>query len=148
MEPAILIVDDDERAFALLSHFLKRIGAGEMPKWISDGDVAIEHLQRRLDAHLEPPLLLLLDLHMPRKDGFKVLSWIAQTPGLEDMLTVVVSVSDRPEDMARALELGAFYYFEKYPTEERFATVYHLAKRRHVAHPPTRSTAHSMAGTS
>jgi len=132
MEPSILIVDDDERAFALLSHLLVRIGAPEPAKWISDGDLAIEHLQRRLNDHTDLPFLILLDLQMPRMDGFKVLSWIKATPGLEGVLTVVVSNSDRPEDIARALQLGAFFYFEKYPTVERFATVYQTAKRRLV----------------
>ncbi len=59
------------------------------------------------------PNLLLLDLNLPRVSGFEVLSWIRGHPALNRMLVVVLSASDRPEEIRRAYELGANSYVVK-----------------------------------
>src|SRR5262249_37577239 len=59
------------------------------------------------------PELLLLDLHLPRVDGFKVLRRIRSHPRLSHMLVVILSSSDKPEEIKRAEELGANSYFVK-----------------------------------
>jgi len=62
--------------------------------------------------------LLLLDLKMPKKNGFEVLEWIRQQPGLRRLRVVVLTTSDAPEDIDRAYELGANAFMVK-PLEKR-----------------------------
>ncbi len=58
------------------------------------------------------PDLLLLDLMMPRKNGFEVLKWL-QTQPFEDMVVVVFTGSEQPEDLKQAIELGADHFHTK-----------------------------------
>ena len=58
--------------------------------------------------------MLLLDLKMPRKNGFEVLEWLQSQP-FENMTVVVLSGSDQAEDVQKALDLGAHYYEVKHP---------------------------------
>lgn len=56
------------------------------------------------------PGLLLLDLKMPEMNGFQVLEWRQERPGLADLPVVVLSASDDAGDRIRAHELGANEY--------------------------------------
>jgi CheY-like chemotaxis protein len=57
--------------------------------------------------------LVLLDLRMPRQDGFEVLEWVARQPQLKDLPIVILSGSDVPHDIERARRLGARDYLTK-----------------------------------
>jgi CheY-like chemotaxis protein len=59
------------------------------------------------------PDLLLLDLKMPRKNGFEVLEWVRQQPGLKRLPVVVLTSSMQDLDINRAYELGANTYLVK-----------------------------------
>jgi CheY-like chemotaxis protein len=57
--------------------------------------------------------MLLLDLKMPRLDGFGVLEWLRLQPGLCRLLVVVFTSSSDEKDIHRAFELGANSYIVK-----------------------------------
>jgi CheY-like chemotaxis protein len=70
------------------------------------------------DRRLHPfPDLLLLDLHMPRFDGFEVLAWL-QTHSFPGLRVVVLSGSLIPREIAKTIELGADDYHIKSPSRE------------------------------
>ena len=73
----------------------------------SDGLQAIELLQTVL------PALILLDIKMPRADGFEVLSYLRGQPRLRDVHVIVMSSSMAPVDQERARKLGASQYWPK-----------------------------------
>ena len=73
----------------------------------SDGLQAIELLQTVL------PALILLDIKMPRADGFEVLSYLRGQPRLRDVHVIVMSSSMAPRDQERARKLGASQYWAK-----------------------------------
>jgi CheY-like chemotaxis protein len=50
---------------------------------------------------------------MPRKDGFEVLQWIRQQPGLSALRVVVLTASDQIRDVNRAYQLGANSFLVK-----------------------------------
>ncbi len=59
---------------------------------------------------------MILDLYMPELDGFEVLSWIREHMKDAEFPVVVLTGSVKPEDEARAIELGAVSVHKK-PTE-------------------------------
>lgn len=59
------------------------------------------------------PALVILDLIMPRLDGFGVLDWTREQSGLEQLPVVVLTSSSNPGDEARAMSLGARAFLTK-----------------------------------
>ncbi|HTS63673.1 MAG TPA: response regulator [Candidatus Acidoferrales bacterium] len=85
-----------------------------------DGQEAIDFIQR---AEREPdapcPHFLVLDLNLPRKDGFEVLRQLRASEKCKGIPVLIVTSSDSPGDVAQARALGA-RYFRKPPSYEEF----------------------------
>ena len=56
---------------------------------------------------------MLLDLNMPKKNGFDVLTWVRAQPGLKRLAIIILTASMRIEDMERAFDLGATSFLVK-----------------------------------
>ncbi|NSX55409.1 response regulator transcription factor [Parasulfitobacter algicola] len=101
-QPLILIVEDDPEIADILSRYLERSNYRTVTA--ADGDMALMHA-----AKLKPDLLL-LDLNLPARDGFAVLSALrvdGETP------VIVVSAMDDDLDKLSALRIGADDYVTK-----------------------------------
>jgi CheY-like chemotaxis protein len=113
----ILVAEDEETDGLLLRLALKDTGLPNNLVIARDGREAVSYLNGDppyTDRVAHPlPGLLLLDLKMPRMDGFEVLAWMATRPKLQHIPVVVVSSSSEPSDMAKARELGARDYLVK-----------------------------------
>ena len=115
--PIVLIVDDSENDALLMRTVFERAGFLPPIQFARDGIEAIEYLRGdgiyrdRLAYPL--PTVMLLDLNMPRKNGFEVLSWIREQPALRRLCVHVLSASDLPADIRRAYDLGANSYMVK-----------------------------------
>lgn len=109
-KPLILHVDDDD----LVAYLLKReIKDFEILR-VSDGDHAIDFLNGSGGFHDAPrPSLVLLDLHMPKKDGFQILAAIRANPVLATIPVAIFTTSQRPADREQAFFLGADHYIYK-----------------------------------
>jgi len=111
MQNPILFVDDSEDDEILFKRSVRLSGLANPLIVLRDGDAAIEYLQgdgAYADRSKYPlPRVLMLDLKMPKKDGFEVLKWVRQQEHLKEILVVVLTSSDRPEDLDRSRELGA-----------------------------------------
>lgn len=59
------------------------------------------------------PLLVLLDLKLPRRSGLEVLAWIRQQPKLKRLLVIVLTSSQEDSDLAQAYDLGVNSYLVK-----------------------------------
>lgn len=97
---------------------------------VQDGQELMEFL-RRQDEHGDArrPHLILLDLNMPRMDGFEVLSAIRDDDGLKDLPVVVLTTSDSRSDIMRCYKMGANSFVTK-PTgfsalQEMFRSLEH-----------------------
>jgi CheY-like chemotaxis protein len=116
--PPILIADDDADDQFMLRRALEKSNVRNPIIAFNDGDDLLEYLDAVPDA---PPCLLFLDLNMPRLTGFDVLAHLQQrrlavTP-------VVISGSEREEDIDRAKRLGAIDYLVKFPAPARLAEI-------------------------
>jgi CheY-like chemotaxis protein len=87
---------------------------------VSDGQQAIDFIARA-EADRDAPSLhgLVLDLNLPKRDGFEVLRRLRASPVFKDVPVLIVTSSDAPSDLAQAATLGAGY-FRKPPSYEEF----------------------------
>ena len=112
-----MIVEDDADDFALLRLASQKCGTPFNLKHAGDGEEAIAYLEGSgvfADREEHPyPDLVLLDLKMPKLDGFEVLHWIRSNPVTKSLPVVVLAGSSFRADIRRALELGANSYAAK-----------------------------------
>ena len=94
---------------------------------VRDGEEAIAYLKGEEpygDRSKFPlPIVMILDLNMPRQNGFDVLSWIQTQPDLKHLSVIVLTTSARPEDVRRAFDLGANSFLVKPPSLEKLVTM-------------------------
>ena len=113
----VLYVEDNEQDFALLKLVSQKCGTPFSLRHAADGEQAIAYLngtEAYGDREEYPfPDLVLLDLRMPRLDGFEVLQWIRDNPATRTLPVVVLAGSSFRADIRRALELGANSYAAK-----------------------------------
>jgi CheY-like chemotaxis protein len=112
----LLVEDSVDQAFLLQQAFVKSRLPGPT-ELLSNGEEAVDYLSGNghySDRRQYPlPTIVILDLQMPRKNGFEVLEWIRKQPKLAALPVVVLSSSSRPEDRERAAALGANLFLVK-----------------------------------
>ena len=111
---SILLVDDDAN-FAELTKACLLHGDGVANEVViaRDGVEAEKHMFHPGGAAPEMPSLVLLDLHMPRMDGFWVLRKMRAAERTRFIPVVITTSSVDPEDVRRAYALGANGYLDK-----------------------------------
>ena len=107
----ILIVEENRDAAHTLGMVCEQMG--HQCSYAYDGIAAVEMARR---VH---PNVVLLDIGLPRLDGFEVAHQLRADPSLRGVLIIAVTGSAREEDRTRALEIGIDYYLVK-PADPRF----------------------------
>jgi CheY-like chemotaxis protein len=113
----ILAAEDDPNDLELLRHVIGETGVEVNFQSADDGEQLVNYLRGEgkfsdRDAYPVPDIVV-LDLKMPRMNGFEVLQWLRQEPGLARIPTVVLSGSGLESDIEEAYRLGANTYFTK-----------------------------------
>jgi CheY-like chemotaxis protein len=115
--PLILLVEDREDDIVLIQKSFKGAKIELALQIVRDGEEAISYLSGtgKYSNRAEYPLpwLVLLDLKMPRVDGFEVLQWIRNEPGLKSLTVVVLTSSEQIWDVNKAYALGANSFMVK-----------------------------------
>lgn len=113
----ILLVEDDPNDVLLIRRAFRKSDVANPIQVVGDGEEAIAYLSGRgpyADRERYPlPVLLLLDLKLPRKSGFEVLEWLRQQRGLKRLPVAVLTSSAETPDINRAYDLGANSYLVK-----------------------------------
>jgi CheY-like chemotaxis protein len=107
----ILVIEDDANDLFFLKRAFSTLHRQCEMQAVGDGAEAIDYL-RGVDDYADRerfpmPTLILMDLKMPRVDGFEFLAWLRREPGLKMIPVVVFSSSNLPQDVRRAYDLGA-----------------------------------------
>lgn len=112
IQKKVLIVEDDEHISKVYE--IKLAKEGIMSSLARDGDEAVAKITA------EKPSVILLDLMIPKRDGFGVLEEIKKNPELAGIPVIVLSNLGQQKDQDRALALGANEYLVKvdYPIQE------------------------------
>jgi CheY-like chemotaxis protein len=116
-DDTILLVEDDPNDILLIQRALYKANVKHPVQVLKDGEEAVLYLggkQMYADRDRYPlPMLMLLDLKLPRKSGFEVLRWLRQEPGLKLLPVVVLTSSAENSDIQQAYNLGANSYLVK-----------------------------------
>jgi CheY-like chemotaxis protein len=113
-QKTILVAEDDSNDVYLLKLAFLKAGLDVHFEFVQDGEQLIQYLEAHNRTSENPlPELLLLDIKMPKVNGFEALEWIRRQPGLKRLLIVMLTSSDEPRDINRAYDLGVNSYLVK-----------------------------------
>ena len=122
----ILLVEDNSDDVLLMKCVLEDAGVDISVQVVDSAEDAISYLAGHgeyADRHLFPmPRVVFVDLKLPAKPGHEVLEWMARKPELRQVLKVVLTGSNDPQDRKRAYDLGANCYLEKPMTTEQLTS--------------------------
>ncbi len=115
MNARVLLAEDDaDHAYFTVRAFKDAHGVGVEVSTVPDGEKALDFLRQRGEyAGAERPHLIVLDLKMPKLNGLEVLELIKGDEDLRTIPTVVLSSSDRPEDIRDSYAHSANSYVTK-----------------------------------
>jgi signal transduction histidine kinase/DNA-binding response OmpR family regulator len=108
----VLVVEDDAKARELFTHYLSEAGYGVA--YANDGDQALQMAQDLM------PYAIVLDIILPKKDGWDVLTKLKSNPATQAIPVVIVSIT---EDRELGFSLGAVEYLVKPVKRERLIEV-------------------------
>lgn len=113
----VLAAEDEESDALILRLAFQRAGVPHPLVIVGDGQEAVDYLTGSppyTDRTIHPlPGLLLLDLKMPRMNGFEVLAWMGPRPEFKDLPAIVLSSSANDADILMARQMGARDYVVK-----------------------------------
>jgi len=119
----LLVVDDDELTAESLQRSLKKVSDIFRVIPAADGLQALEILRGRSKKRIQRPFLVLLDLNMPRMNGFEFLGEIRADPGVRGTVVFVLSTSDAEWDITRAYEQCIAGYMVKSLVGSQFSQI-------------------------
>jgi chemotaxis family two-component system response regulator Rcp1 len=130
---AILLVEDNPADVKITQRAIRESALPVELLVVRDGQEAVDYLLREgSHAHDEGwrnPDLILLDLNLPRLNGRQVLERIRTTPALRAVPVVVLTTSNRREDVREMYAAGANTYIEKPQDFARFVQVLQTIQR-------------------
>lgn len=113
----ILLIEDNPDDAALIRYAFEKAEIRNPLVIVTDGDAAVDYIGRTgayADrSGLPLPELILLDLKLPRRSGFEVLSFVRQHEPTRYTPVVVLTSSDQEADIRRSYELGANSFLVK-----------------------------------
>lgn len=135
----IVIVEDNPADVLLLRAALKSHEVNSALFVARDGDEAIHVLEDVDKTEIPCPDLIVLDLNLPRRNGFEVLERVRSSEKCGNKPVVILSSSEAATDRAQAARLGASCYIRKPSTLKDFMSI--GAQLKTLLAPPLRSQA-------
>lgn len=109
-DKSILLVEDNPDHATLTQRALKKANIANPVELVEDGQQALDRL---LDAKNALPMLVLLDLKLPKVDGLEVLKRLRANERTRRVPVVILTSSDEEHDRAAGYDLGCNSYIRK-----------------------------------
>lgn len=117
----VLVVDDDDVAAEAVTRALRKMPIGCRVVMAQDGADALEVLRGNGERRISNPFVILLDLNMPRMNGFEFLEALRADPALRESIVFVLTTSDAQSDRVRAYQEVIAGYMLKSAVGPQFA---------------------------
>ena len=109
----LLFVEDSINDVHFIKRILKKENLTDNYKWLKDGEEVFEYF---FDQENPSPLMIVLDIKMPKINGFEVLERLKSDEKTKHIPIIIYSSSVQKSDVARAYKLGANSYVSKPPS--------------------------------
>ena len=109
MNEHILIADDDEDDRQLIEAAFQAAGNKLELAFAENGQQVFDSLR----AHKECPKVIMLDLNMPKKNGFQVLQELKSSPHYRSIPVIIFSTTELQEQVKKCYQLGASTFIIK-----------------------------------
>jgi len=120
----ILLVEDNEDDILLEQEALSSAMLVNIMYVVRDGEEAMAYLRRQGQYHgAKVPGLILLDINMPKKNGFEVLKEIKEDRDLQHIPVVMLTTSDNERDIVKSYAKGACSFITKPMDFDKFGEV-------------------------
>ncbi|WP_374338017.1 response regulator [Leeia sp.] len=128
----ILLVDDDDVAAEAVLRGLRKYSLDCPVVMAEDGQVALDILRgQHPDRKIKRPMLVLLDLNMPRMNGFEFLEVVRNDPDLGSLIIFILTTSDADTDKSRAYHHHVAGYMVKSAVGPQFSRLARLLEEYH-----------------
>jgi CheY-like chemotaxis protein len=117
----VLVIDDDDVTQEMVVRALKKVSSTIRVVAAADGQEGLDILRGISAKRLIKPYIVLLDLNMPRMNGFEFLSEIRQDAALRETVIFVLTTSDSDGDRSRAYQELIAGYMVKSAVGPQFA---------------------------
>lgn len=107
--PTVLFVDDDEDDIFIVQEIIKTSSIDAACIFLKNGREVLSHL--RNGNHL--PDLIVMDLHMPKMDGYSCLGHLKSDDNFKEIPVIIYSTSSSPVEAASCAALGATSFITK-----------------------------------
>ena len=116
-QSVILLIEDNKDHATLIQIALKKLYPEALITWVEDGEMALHYISctgKFLEKNTAPqPTLILLDLNLPKLDGFTILNRIRTNPVLKSVPICILTTSCNPDDIKRCYSEGADTFLTK-----------------------------------
>lgn len=106
----ILLAEDDDGHATLIRRNLERAGVINEVIHVKDGQEALDYLR---SGKSHAPMMLLLDINMPRVNGIDVLREVKKNPATAALPVIMLTTTDDPREVQRCYDLGCSIYLTK-----------------------------------
>lgn len=109
----IIIIEDNQDHAKILKWAFEQSGRNHHLTFFPDPKVALEYIEGSLHESAFAVDLIVLDLNLPKIDGRTVLQKLKSNDSTKSIPIIVLSSSEREDDVRRAYQLGANTYISK-----------------------------------
>ena len=119
----LLVEDNEDDAFFILQVF-KKAKVKNLIHVVKDGVEAMAYLRKEGEYKKNPtPDIILLDLNLPKKDGYEVLTEIKEDPDLKSIPVIILTTSQAEEDIIKTYKHHANCFISKPVKMEDFEKI-------------------------
>ena len=133
-----MLIEDNEDDIFFMKRAIKSAAIENSLQVVTDGQQAVEYLEgtgKFSDRTQFPlPMLVLLDLKLPHKNGHEVLRWIREQPEFETLIVLILTTSREASDIEKAYRLGANSYLVKPPGAPQLIEIVKALKQFWLLH--------------